>query len=271
MSNQATGCFSLVFRFIDLESDRLWWLALSLSALLHLMFFLPWPAFFRLRLPTSPPAIEVTLVRPEKPAPAPSKPAVKKKPAAALKKKVLKKKEPKPETKPPAKKKIDRESPLARRQSIPRKQKEVVREKREQPKPDQRLTEIKERLNQEQEQRRLEEIRDRLRRENSPAARAQQAALTRSYLLQLESWLMRHWNLPEHLLNSGMEAVIILTISADGRLLAQHEEKLAADPLFNHAMRQAVLAAAPFPAFPPELKLDREEFVITFNPKLLRP
>jgi TonB family protein len=77
---------------------------------------------------------------------------------------------------------------------------------------------------------------------------------------------MRNWHLPEHLLNSGLEATICLTIAASGTLLSQTEEQLSGNTIFDHAMRQAINNANPFPPFPAELTIPQEEFVITFNP-----
>ena len=81
---------------------------------------------------------------------------------------------------------------------------------------------------------------------------------------------MRNWHLPEHLLNSGLEATISLTIDASGKLLKQSEEQLSDSPIFNHAMRQAVVNASPFPPFPAGLNIPQEEFVVTFNPNNLK-
>ena len=204
--------------------------------------------------------MEVKLVAPEaiprhqpKPSPPPAKPSFKRKIKTKIKKKpaALKKQ-----------KTVVKESPLAKRRSVPKKKPTPTSNK---------LTEIKERLARQREEQTLNDIRQRLRQESSPAARARQASLTQVYNNQLKAWLMRNWHLPEHLLNSGLETTISLTIDASGQLLAQSEEKLSGNPIFDHAMRQAIINATPFPPFPAKLKIPQEEFVITFDPNNLKP
>ncbi len=203
--------------------------------------------------------MEVKLVTPEprprhqpKPSPPPAKPSFKRKVKTKINKKPATLKKPKT---------IAKESPLARHRSVPKKKPAPTSDK---------LTEIKNRLARQREEQKLNDIRQRLRQAASPAARAQQASLTNTYNNQLSAWLMRNWHLPEHLLNSGLEATISLTIDASGKLLKQSEEKLSGNPIFDHAMRQAVTNATPFPPFPAELNIPQEEFVVTFNPNNLK-
>ncbi|MEA1922358.1 MAG: energy transducer TonB [Pseudomonadota bacterium] len=188
-----------------------------------------------------------------KPSPPPAKPSFKRKIKTKINKKpaTLKKQ-----------KTVVKESPLARRRSVPKKKPAPTSDK---------LTEIKKRLARQREEQKLNDIRQRLRQESSPAARARQASLTQVYNNQLKAWLMRNWHLPEHLLNSGLKATISLTIDTSGQLLEQSEEKLSGNPIFDNAMRQAVTNATPFPPFPAELNIPQEEFVITFDPNNLKP
>ena len=239
--------------------DRGWTLALCISFALHIILLLP------SSIPRPRPSldignpIEIKLVTPHnsphktvKPVQPATTPKFKRK----IKTKINKKPTTLKKTTIPAKK-----SPLARRKSIPKKKTTPTSDK---------LNEIKKRLARQKEEEKLNNIRQRLRQESSPAARAQQANLTKNYQNQLAAWLMRNWHLPEHLLNSGLEATISLTIDASGKLLIQTEEKLSDNPIFNHAMRQAVINASPFPPFPKELNIPQEEFVITFNPNNLK-
>lgn len=239
--------------------ERAFKLALCLSFILHILILLPFPQFNRPSLETGN-LMEIKLIAPPepirhqaKPSPAPVKPSFKQK----IKTKINKK--------PAALKKqktIAKESPLARRRSVPKKKPAPTSNK---------LTEIKKRLAQQREEQKLNDIRKRIRQASSPAALAQQASLTMIYNNQLRAWLMRNWHLPEHLLNSGLVSTISLTIDASGKLLEQSEEKLSDNPAFNHAMRQAVINATPFPPFPAELNIPQEEFVITFDPQNLKP
>jgi protein TonB len=197
------------------------------------------------------------------------KPARKKNPKAAAKPRIKQKtsrklkRKPRRKPAPPKKhKKVTRKSTLARKKSKPRKQKPKAADKR--------LAEIKKKLARQREEEKLAAIRQRLKQENSPAAQARRNTLLQEYQQLLKAWLMRNWHLPEHLLNSGLEATISLTIDASGQLISQKEEKLSGNLLFDNAMRQAVAGAEPFPPFPPDLKIPQEEFVITFNPNNLK-
>ncbi len=234
-------------------------LALCLSLTLHILMLLPLSIFKPRPVLETGNLVEIKLVAPEplprsqaKPTPPPVKPSFKRK----IKTKINKK--PAPLKKP---KTIAKESPLARRRSVPKKKPTPTSDK---------ISEIKKRLARQQEEQKLNAIRQRLRQESSPAARARQASLTQAYNEQLAAWLMRSWHLPEHLLNSGLVSTISLTIDASGNLLMQSEEKLSGNPIFDHAMRQAVVNASPFPPFPAELNIPQEEFVITFDPNNLK-
>ncbi|MBN2808912.1 MAG: TonB C-terminal domain-containing protein [Deltaproteobacteria bacterium] len=242
-----------------INSERAWPLALCLSLALHMIILLP-PSMFISRPKITPGALmEVHLVAPQtspqppaKPDKIPDKPEFKEKIKTKIRKKPAALQKPKITPK---------ESPLARRPSVPVKKAPPIQEK---------LDEIKARLEQQREAEKLNEIRQRLHQELSPAAQARQASLTQTYQMQLKAWLMRNWHLPEHLLNSGLVSIVSLTIDASGKLLKQQEEKLSGNPIFDNAMRQAVINACPFPPFPTELDLSREEFVITFDPNDLK-
>ncbi len=240
-------------------------LALGVSILIHILILLPLTDYNPFRFNPAGQTVKVQLLEPRAVA------RTRKKPSRQVKKTVVKhrkqrKLKQKPKKKPVKTKKpkpVSKKSLLARKKSRPRK-----------PKPqkaaDSRLAKIKKKLARQQEEEKLAAIRQRLQAESSPAAQARRNALLQEYQELLRAWLMRNWHLPEHLLNSGLEATISLTIDASGQLLSQKEEKLSGNLLFDNAMRQAVAGAQPFPPFPPDLKLPREEFVITFNPNNLK-
>ena len=246
------------------SENQAWILALGVSVLLHILILVPFSRFnpfhstatdriVAVQIISQPAARKKTAPPKKKAAP---RPRVKPKPARKLKKKPRKK-----SAKPKKRKIVSKKSALARKKSKPRKHKPRA--------TDNRLAEIKKKLARQQEEEKLAAIRQRLQAESSPAAQAQRNALLQEYQQLLKAWLMRNWHLPEHLLNSGLEATISLTIDASGQLLSQKEEKLSGNLLFDNAMRQAVAGAQPFPPFPPDLKIPSEEFVITFNPNNL--
>ncbi|HDS15687.1 MAG TPA: hypothetical protein ENN66_03580 [Proteobacteria bacterium] len=259
---------SLITRFPELYSrlatnsgNRLWYPALGLSLVLHLILMLPLPGF-KSRVFLEPDNLfEISLIDPKPKAKPETKPKTQPAPEPDFKRKTKvnidkSKTPPKKETKP------DKESALAKKPSLPH--------KKTPPEADQ-LAPIKERLAQQREEQQLQQIRERLRREADPRNQARQMTLLNDYSAYLTAWLMRNWHLPEHLLNSGLEATISLTLDASGNLLRQKEEKLSGNPLFDSAMRQAVTRSSPFPPFPKELQLLQEEFSVNFNPKNLRP
>ncbi len=242
------------------SKERALKLALCLSLTLHILMLLPLPMLkLRPTLETNN-LMEIKLIAQEplphnqpKPSSPPAKPSFKRKVKTKISKKpaVLKKQ-----------KTVIKDSLLARQRSVPKKKPAPASDK---------ISEIKKRLARQREEQKLNDIRQRLRQEFSPASRARQASLTQAYQNQLKAWLMRSWHLPEHLLNSGLVSTISLTIDASGKLLIKSEEKLSGNPIFDHAMRQAVINASPFPPFPVELNIPQEEFVITFDPNNLKP
>lgn len=238
-------------------TNRTFKIALALSFILHALLLMP----SLLSKPSKRPLpsenlVEVKFVTNKQTPKTSPKKKIKKtsKPILKHKRKLKTKKKPAPQKKP---RDTVKESTLARRRSKPKKKTPAASNK---------LDEIKKRLARQQEEEKLNEIRQRLRSNASPAAKARQNSLTQTYNRTLTAWIMRNWHLPEHLLNSGLEATISLTITASGTLLNQTEEQLSGNTIFDHAMRQAISNANPFPPFPAELTIPQEEFVITFNP-----
>lgn len=246
-------------RFVQLldSKERALKLALCFSFILHMVMLLPTPRF-KSPWKDSGNLMEVSLVTPK------SQPHHQAKSSPPIKRNLKQKLKAKTKKQPAILKKrptIAKKSPLAKQRSIPKKNTVQTNEKFE---------EIKKKLAHEREKQKLDDIRQRLKKETSSAFQVRQAHLTQAYQMQLKTWLMRNWHLPEHLLNSGLEATISLTIDASGKLLEQNEEKLSNNQIFDNAMHQAVINADPYPAFPSELNIPQEEFVITFNPNNLK-
>ena len=242
------------------DSHRAFKIALGLSLIIHAFLLLPGLFNKTPRRLSDENLVEVRLLDKAPKSKPKSRPPVKhRKPTLKPKRKLKHKKKSKPKKKL---RKVTKESTLARRRSVPKKKK---------PAADNKLEAIKKRLARQQEEEKLNQIRQRLRRSVSPAAKARQSRLTQAYSQTLTAWIMRNWHLPEYLLNSGLEATISLTISASGTLINLNEEQLSGNSIFDNAMRQAISNANPFPPFPAELTIPREEFVITFNPnKILK-
>lgn len=237
--------------------NRAFKIALGLSLILHALLFMPsLLSKPRKRALPSENLVEVKLVSNKPIAKSAPKKKLQKtrKPILKQKRKLKSKKKRVPKKKS---RDIAKKSTLARRPSKP---------KKKTPATDNKLDKIKKRLARQQEEEKLNQIRQRLRSSASPADKARQNSLTQSYNRTLTAWIMRNWHLPEYLLNSGLEATISLKIDASGALLSETEEQLSGNTIFDHAMRQAIKNANPFPPFPAELTIPQEEFVITFNP-----
>ncbi len=235
--------------------------ALVLSLLLHLLLLTPLEHWCRSAPAPGETLIKVSLLQPTPRAtpqapPRPQRPQHKSRPRLKAKPKRLKR--------PKKHARSVKQAPLAHRKKPRRKRA---------PATSPQLEALKKRLARQREEERLAAIRRRLRAETAtlpPSGTGSQARL-REYQQHLKALLLRHWQLPEPLLSSGLEATVSLTIAASGKLLQQKEEKLSGNLIFDNAMRQAIRNAAPFPPFPPELALPQEEFVIKFNPRELHP
>ncbi len=221
---------------------------LLISLVIHLLFFCSWPGRQRTGA-FSPAQIPVELLsrqpRGRRPA-ARSRPVPRKKAAVSKKKRL--KPVPRTKTRPAIKK-----ARTSKRQAVKKSA----------------LAAIKKRYARAEQRKELDKIRQKLAEEKQQEAGAPAAGQARVmlYAEQLKAWITRHWNLPEMLAREKLSATVSLTIDAAGNLLEQKIERLSGNQLFDDSILLAIKRAAPFPPFPPVMHQEREEFVITFEPR----
>ncbi|MBW1645837.1 MAG: TonB C-terminal domain-containing protein [Deltaproteobacteria bacterium] len=222
---------------------------LLISAAFHLLFLLGWPHRRRTGLLSSNQiAIQLLARRPHSRRAAAGKRPVPRKKATVTKKKKIKvagKAKSRPVKKQTAKR---RRPPTVKKNA---------------------LATIRKRYARAQQQRELEKIRKKLAAAEQPAAGATPAGQARVmlYAEQLKALITSNWNLPELLAGKKLSATVSLVIDRAGNLLEQKIERLSGNQLFDDSIMQAIKRAAPFPPFPPVMRQDREEFVITFEPR----
>lgn len=79
--------------------------------------------------------------------------------------------------------------------------------------------------------------------------------------------LQEYWALPEYLQhNSSLQAVVVITISRDGRIANMVFEQKTGNRVFNQFVNKTIAAASPLPPIPPAMKKQRYELGLVFKP-----
>lgn len=91
------------------------------------------------------------------------------------------------------------------------------------------------------------------------------------YQMEIESAIKSNWSYPIALLNTKKgktpEAVILLTVRSDGKILKWRFKKRARDSLFNDSVLKAIERSDPLPKFPPGYRKSYDEVEINFSLK----
>jgi colicin import membrane protein len=91
------------------------------------------------------------------------------------------------------------------------------------------------------------------------------------YQMEIETAIKNNWAYPVALLNAEEgktpEAVVILTVRNDGKILEPSFKKRSHDPLFDDSVLKAIQKSDPLPPFPPGYKKRNEEVEINFSLK----
>jgi colicin import membrane protein len=91
------------------------------------------------------------------------------------------------------------------------------------------------------------------------------------YQLQIETAIKDNWSYPVALINAregkAPEAVILLTLRSDGKILKAEFKKRSLDPLFNDSVLKALERSDPLPKFPPGYKKSSDDVEIRFSLK----
>jgi colicin import membrane protein len=90
------------------------------------------------------------------------------------------------------------------------------------------------------------------------------------YQMEVRDWVKNNWSYPALLSvqnEKDLEAVFVLTVKSDGKILRSRFEKKSANPLFDQSVLKAIERSDPLPPFPPGYHKSQDELEITFNLK----
>jgi colicin import membrane protein len=91
------------------------------------------------------------------------------------------------------------------------------------------------------------------------------------YQVQIETTIKNNWSYPSALINARegktLEAVILLTLRSDGKIVTSEFKKRSRDPLFNDSVLKALERSDPLPSFPPGYNKSSDEVEIRFSLK----
>ncbi|HOV87638.1 MAG TPA: cell envelope integrity protein TolA [Syntrophobacteraceae bacterium] len=95
----------------------------------------------------------------------------------------------------------------------------------------------------------------------------QVALARRLYYTEIWNAIRRQWTLPESLKSQQLEAVLVLVVRRDGKVMNIRFEKQSGQPLFDESVMRAVRKADPLPAFPEIYSPPQEEIGLRFRPE----
>lgn len=91
------------------------------------------------------------------------------------------------------------------------------------------------------------------------------------YQMEIEKHVKNNWSYPVALINARKgktpEAIILLTLKRDGKIVKVKFKKRSRDPLFNDSVLKAVGRSDPLPKFPPGYMKSSDEVEIRFSLK----
>jgi colicin import membrane protein len=91
------------------------------------------------------------------------------------------------------------------------------------------------------------------------------------YQMEIEATIKNNWAYPVALLNAqtrqGPEAVVVLTVRNDGKILSSWFKNRSHDPLFDDSVQKAIEKSDPLPPFPPGYQKSYDEVEISFSLK----
>lgn len=92
----------------------------------------------------------------------------------------------------------------------------------------------------------------------------------RLYYTEVWSAIRSQWALPEFLKSRQLEAVLVLTVRRDGKIISIRFEKKSGNTLFDESVLRAVRKANPLPAFPEIYSPPEERIGVRFRPQDLQ-
>lgn len=110
--------------------------------------------------------------------------------------------------------------------------------------------------------------------EGSPSGSAQAGAgggqvglARRLYYTEIWNAIRSRWALPDPSKYKGMEAILVLAIRRDGKILDIRFQKRSGNALFDESAEKAVRKADPLPPFPAIYSPSQEEIGVRFRPE----
>jgi colicin import membrane protein len=88
------------------------------------------------------------------------------------------------------------------------------------------------------------------------------------YIMEVTERIRQNWSYPATLAaeqDKDLEAVFILRVNDQGKILMSWFDKKSSNPLFDQSVEKAIERSDPLPPFPPSYHRSEEEFEITFN------
>jgi colicin import membrane protein len=103
---------------------------------------------------------------------------------------------------------------------------------------------------------------------SSPAASSgTKSALSTQYHGAIMNHVTQYWSLPEFKnWDPGLSAVVVVTISKNGRIIKQFFEKRSGDAAYDQYVRKTLQDADPLPPIPAALRQDQVEIGLIFRP-----
>ena len=99
------------------------------------------------------------------------------------------------------------------------------------------------------------------------AGGAQVGLARRLYYTEVWNAIRSNWALPDFLKDKKLEAVLVVTVRRDGKILAASFEKRSGNSLFDESAERAVKKADPLPPFPAIYSPPQEQIGVRFRPE----
>jgi colicin import membrane protein len=87
------------------------------------------------------------------------------------------------------------------------------------------------------------------------------------YYTEVWNAIRRQWALPEFLKSQKLEAVLVVVVRRDGKILSLQFEKKSGQAMFDESVERAVRKADPLPPFPEIYSPPKEEIGLRFRPE----
>ena len=96
---------------------------------------------------------------------------------------------------------------------------------------------------------------------------AQVGLARRLYYTEIWNAIRSKWALPDFLKDKNLEAVLIVSVRRDGKILNVRFEKRSGNALFDESAERAVMKADPLPPFPAIYSPPQEDIGVRFRPE----